>query len=431
MAPAWRVLVQRDGTSTANGSNSTDEGVHLSTGAIIGIACGAGALFLGSIILFIIYWRKQKRYDDEENYYSGGGHFNTSSAAPVYTLDYKGDEPVMATPQTSHTGQSGFTPLVEMASAMPTHPAYIPRALVRQNGSEKGSLSAVSSPMSGTTSHFSSISSRQYRQKTELDMSRRDTPDRKATTQSYEEYESDSVTAAEETQPQHGHRGHPSVGTGIPGPIPVPVPAPTMPANPGGRRKQYSPPRLNLNTQTTQHSKYINLTAPPEVIPSKGKVPIKAVDISGPLAFPPQPAPPPPPPIQLGGPRQQQEHHQQYQKELEIQLQLEQQDQRHYAHRYYEESSSGATPDTYSYGNHRGGPPQRGRSFRDRSLSSRGGTSRSRSNRGDRSDVDPYYYTSSSAGGRQGQQYQHQQYQQRPTHYEEVEIGRNSDDDIW
>ncbi|KAM7196520.1 hypothetical protein V8F20_006994, partial [Naviculisporaceae sp. PSN 640] len=164
----------------------------MSTGAIIGIACGAGALFLGSIILFVIYWRKQRRYDDEENYYptrGDEGHFNTSSAAPVYTLDYKGDEPsVMAnTPQTSHTGQSGFTPLVEMASAMPAHPAYIPRALVRQNGSEKG--------------------------------------------------------------------------------------------------------------------KYINTTtAPPppppqvQIISSNDKVPISAVDISGPLAFPPQAAPPPPPP---------------------------------------------------------------------------------------------------------------------------------------
>ncbi|KAK4211422.1 hypothetical protein QBC37DRAFT_290290, partial [Rhypophila decipiens] len=150
MAPAWRGLVQRDGPA----SGSSDEAGHLSTGAIIGIACGAGALFLGSMILFIIYWRKQNRHEAENGYYGTGvegGHFNTSTAAPIYTLDYKGGESVAETPQTSYTAQSGFssTPLVEMASAMPAHPAYIPRALVRQNGSERGTPSTMS-PASGT-----------------------------------------------------------------------------------------------------------------------------------------------------------------------------------------------------------------------------------------------------------------------------------------
>ena len=132
-----------------------------------------------------------------------------------------------------------------------------------------------------------------------------------------EESEADTLV---ESRNRYDHRHRPSANSSAPIPIPVPVPAPahfmqqpTYP--PAARRKQYSPPRLNINTQPPQN-KYINSTQ--SAIPRE-RVPISAVDISGPLAFPPQPPPPPPPVLELGGPRQQQEQHQQYQKELDLQ----------------------------------------------------------------------------------------------------------------
>ncbi|KAK1756892.1 hypothetical protein QBC47DRAFT_172172 [Echria macrotheca] len=122
----------------------------LDTGAIAGIACAAGALFLGGIGLFIIYYRRQRQYARQH----GGGrlrspleenHGLAAYSPPIYTHDYK----MSHTLESATLGGSGssaqtFSPEFHKegvffspgeptsVSAMPTHPAYIPRALVRQ-----------------------------------------------------------------------------------------------------------------------------------------------------------------------------------------------------------------------------------------------------------------------------------------------------------
>jgi hypothetical protein len=135
MASAASPLLSRD---AEDGSGS------LTTGAIAGIACGAGALFLGAAALFVIYWRRQRRYAREDNSdsesFDDTGLRGEMAPAVTYTLDYKMDSPQ------HHEGEQGssytyspekasysFSPMSapDAASAMPTHPAYIPRALVR------------------------------------------------------------------------------------------------------------------------------------------------------------------------------------------------------------------------------------------------------------------------------------------------------------
>ena len=81
----------------------------LTTGATVGIALGAAALFLGAIALFVLYCLKQKKYDREDKappppfasaqkfYYNKGpgsgpasiATSNNSYALPQYTADYK------------------------------------------------------------------------------------------------------------------------------------------------------------------------------------------------------------------------------------------------------------------------------------------------------------------------------------------------------
>ncbi|EAA32147.1 hypothetical protein GE21DRAFT_7723 [Neurospora crassa] len=135
----WTSLVRRD----------TKE--PLSTGAIVGIAVGAAALFLASAALFVLYYRRQRRYDAEDSEYyqyansvqRGQHHMGRTFGpvprrAPTYTLDYKMDKQG----GTGHSTPAQFSadprtqnpespPLDDMASAMPTHPAYLPKAVVR------------------------------------------------------------------------------------------------------------------------------------------------------------------------------------------------------------------------------------------------------------------------------------------------------------
>ncbi|KAK4190680.1 hypothetical protein QBC35DRAFT_377264 [Podospora australis] len=126
-------------------SRDSEPNSNLAPGAIAGIACGAGALFLGAAGLFILYWRRQRQFDREDNFYRSSTEENphASAMAPAvsYTMDYK------MSPQQHHredAGSSytyspekptyGFSPLgttETVGAAMPTHPAYIPRALVR------------------------------------------------------------------------------------------------------------------------------------------------------------------------------------------------------------------------------------------------------------------------------------------------------------
>ncbi|KAK4448219.1 hypothetical protein QBC34DRAFT_115508 [Podospora aff. communis PSN243] len=138
MAPTWSYILPREGEVVT--SDPTSSSVKLDTGAIAGIACAAGALFLGGIGLFVVYWRRQKSYDKDEEVFQRPVEENpfACSSPPAYTLDYKMN-------RTSSTGGSvssythtsepvrpeSFSPLGGMVSAMPTHPAYIPKAFVR------------------------------------------------------------------------------------------------------------------------------------------------------------------------------------------------------------------------------------------------------------------------------------------------------------
>ncbi|KAK3299198.1 uncharacterized protein B0H64DRAFT_355079 [Chaetomium fimeti] len=149
MAPTASLVLPREGE---------DGSGNLTAGAIAGIACGAGALFLGAAALFVIYWRRQRRYDREDN--SDGESFDETGPqgampAVTYTMDYKMDNPQ------HHEGDQGssytyspekasysFSPssAPDTASAMPTHPAYIPRALVRGSTPSNRSIATASPP---------------------------------------------------------------------------------------------------------------------------------------------------------------------------------------------------------------------------------------------------------------------------------------------
>ncbi|KAK4228260.1 hypothetical protein QBC38DRAFT_162634 [Podospora fimiseda] len=154
---ASRILHKRDGDESSNAS--------LSSGAIAGIACGTVALFVVAAILFFLYWRRDRRFDRQDNFYQARYGLDhtfqpTTGMMPnsvSYTMDYK-----MDSQQKDHDGSSytyspdkptyPFSPLSVSdgggaSSAMPTHPAYIPRAFVR------GVLSSNHSRTTSTSTH--------------------------------------------------------------------------------------------------------------------------------------------------------------------------------------------------------------------------------------------------------------------------------------
>ena len=145
-------MASRTYLSTRDPGGSTGP---LSQAAIIGIACGAGALFTLGTVLFIVYYRQERRFDDEDMQRRRGTYWNSNYNSswetrsvlppvedrPRFTLDYKsGPEPIASRqtsatsrrePSGSLTGVSDGRGIDHMASSMPTHPAYLPRALVR------------------------------------------------------------------------------------------------------------------------------------------------------------------------------------------------------------------------------------------------------------------------------------------------------------
>lgn len=167
-----------EAASNATGTDQNDSPTHLSVGAIVGISVGSAAVFLGGGLLFLLYYCRQRRYNKEDrarraSYTSYLGHptyplypgENTEIAleGPSYTLDYKsptqdtdggdGDSEVSYNKAsdvhqrqpTAHSRQLSREELQKSPSAMPTHPAYIPRAIIRRN-----------SPATTTPSQFSS-----------------------------------------------------------------------------------------------------------------------------------------------------------------------------------------------------------------------------------------------------------------------------------
>lgn len=176
-----QVAVNITGVEAASNATTTDQNdspTHLSVGAIVGIAVGSAAVFLGGGLLFLLYYCRQRRYNKEDrarraSYASYLGYptyplypgENTEIAleGPSYTLDYKsptqdtdggdGDSEVSYNKAsdahklqpTAHSRQLSREELQKSPSAMPIHPAYIPRAIIRRN-----------SPATTTPSQFSS-----------------------------------------------------------------------------------------------------------------------------------------------------------------------------------------------------------------------------------------------------------------------------------
>ncbi|RKU42438.1 hypothetical protein DL546_002309 [Coniochaeta pulveracea] len=163
-------------TTAASNQGSTPS--HLSTGAIVGIVVGVGALFLAGISLLILYYCRQKRYNKEDRRrrasYASYLHsspyspyspykfcgMNAAGDGPNYTMDYKSPpgaqpqeremtnrdddlfgeadraytyKPPIQEQKPNHSRQYSQDEMHESPSAMPTHPAYIPRAVMRRN----------------------------------------------------------------------------------------------------------------------------------------------------------------------------------------------------------------------------------------------------------------------------------------------------------
>lgn len=172
-------------SNNTTASPKDDTPSHLSTGAIVGIAVGTGVLFLAGIVLFILYYCRQKRYNKEDRArrasYASYLHSSPYSPykvqgadiavdGPSYTMDYKspgaetndlelthkddhlfgeatGAYTYRPRQQPTHTRHYSQEEMHESPSAMPTHPAYIPRAVIRRNSPTIANSSQFSSTM--------------------------------------------------------------------------------------------------------------------------------------------------------------------------------------------------------------------------------------------------------------------------------------------
>jgi hypothetical protein len=138
----------------------------MTLGTIVGIAVGAALLFLGGTALFFVYWRRQKKYekDVKKDDSPGSGHSSLTAdgQGPYIPLtshkksesfrsmsqhgSYHSDMPDGAFANNSdyydkiedeyRSRQYNFDPHKAghgPNSAIPTHPAYIPRAMSRQS----------------------------------------------------------------------------------------------------------------------------------------------------------------------------------------------------------------------------------------------------------------------------------------------------------
>ncbi|KAH6854293.1 hypothetical protein B0I37DRAFT_361595 [Chaetomium sp. MPI-CAGE-AT-0009] len=324
MASAASLILPREGE---------DDSGNLTTGAIAGIACGAGALFLGAAALFVIYWRRQRRYDREDN--SDGESFDEAGPrgvigpAVTYTMDYKMDNPQ------HNEGDQGssytyspekasypFSPMSasDTASAMPTHPAYIPRALVRGSSTPSNrSIATASPPPPFPSPPFPSGGSHPKTQPPDAMIQAYmgaavATASRTASTTTSQTHDSNNIN-------NHHYHHHAESDSSVGLPI--------QPAPRGNRSRQPSPPSLTIHPLTSPPHSASSTDAsqqplhpqaagrkpraylPPRLNLADGTAPKRsktdkplsgkeATTISGPLAFPHLVHPPPPqqPPTQ-------------------------------------------------------------------------------------------------------------------------------------
>ncbi|KAB5563166.1 hypothetical protein GE09DRAFT_1219738 [Coniochaeta sp. 2T2.1] len=180
---------------SANGTAAGQDkkSIHLSVGAIVGIAVGAGALFLIGAVLLCLYYCRQRKYNKEDrarraSYASFMGYptfplypgENTEIAlqGPSYTLDYKSpvqehehvldgggsevsyDKSTASDPNrrqpSVHSRQLSREELQKSPSAMPIHPAYISRAIMRRNSPGTSNPSQFSSAQHSRNPSFDS-----------------------------------------------------------------------------------------------------------------------------------------------------------------------------------------------------------------------------------------------------------------------------------
>ncbi len=143
----------------------------VTTGTIVGIAIGASLLFLGSIALFVVYWKRQRRSArEDEDKKSPSAKPSPSYTTiisnhptPTYTTDYKGQLPAYEPRDSAEFAsnadyydrlsdvagprRSGDEPAPADLSALPAHPAYIPRGPSRSTSRVPSpNLDAPSSP---------------------------------------------------------------------------------------------------------------------------------------------------------------------------------------------------------------------------------------------------------------------------------------------
>ncbi|KAB5575669.1 hypothetical protein GE09DRAFT_1215427 [Coniochaeta sp. 2T2.1] len=181
--------ISANGTATGQDKKS----IHLSVGAIVGIAVGAGGLFLIGAVLLCLYYCRQRKYNKEDrarraSYASFVGYptyplypgENTEIAlqGPSYTLDYKSpvqehehvldgggsevsyDKSTASDPNrrqpSVHSRQLSREELQKSPSAMPIHPAYIPRAIMRRNSPGTSNPSQFSSAQHSRNPSFDS-----------------------------------------------------------------------------------------------------------------------------------------------------------------------------------------------------------------------------------------------------------------------------------
>lgn len=336
MASAWEPhLFSRD-------SGSSDG--KLSTGAIAGIAGGAGALFLGAAGLFILYWRRQRQWDREEDYSRDSFDEMRPSGAMVpaltYTMDYKmshqhheGDQGSSYTYSPEKAAYSFSPPgAIESGSAMPTHPAYIPRALVRGSSTAPSYLSTSTMtnsntprrlpsppPPASTRNQLDDAVIQAYLEAAQTKAS--STPNYPLSPDDYPRDSDSSLPSGLPIQTHHHHHHHHQAPTQIPAAIMVPVPAFPSPSSgtvsssstsggpvlqPLKKPRACPPPRLNLSgdgghtssttttttTTTTGTATGYQTTAqqpPAMTMYTKSNIPLagrEGTTISGPLAFP-------------------------------------------------------------------------------------------------------------------------------------------------
>ena len=156
-------IVENITATPSNETSPSDQGnsTKMTVAVIVGIAAGAGLLFFGSAALFIVYWLRLRRFDREDRIRYGGhemyppygerssiattnrdAYFNEDHKEAVFesqltvnNYDYYHTAPNFQSLRPAGEFEPG-RPSYQAGSsdsAIPAHPAYIPRAMVRRH----------------------------------------------------------------------------------------------------------------------------------------------------------------------------------------------------------------------------------------------------------------------------------------------------------